>query len=188
MFLSKPKIMVSGNRHGAESCSTTVLKSLTLFQYARSSWFGHVIMWSMLSSRSPQCSLHEWFLPGCLLRASVARCRRRRQDFSSVGSESGVPSERHTVRHVLSSMILHRRCAPVFCDVFQFASQLGLTPFVMRCVKKSVISWMVSSLSRLGSSLGFLASSPTCRRRYAVCCAVRYAVREQAEPCALLRM
>lgn len=119
-----------------------------------------VTMWSMLSSGSPQCSRHAWLLPGCLLRASIARCRRRRQFFSSVGSDRGVPIERQMARHVLSSIICRSRCAPVFFDTFQFLSQLGLTPSVMRLAKNRVISWMVSSLSRLSTSPGFLGSSP----------------------------
>ena len=116
-------------------------------------------MWSMLSSGSPQCSRHAWLLPGCLLRASIARCRRRRQFFSSVGSDSGVPIERQMVRHVLSLIICCSLCAPVLVT-FQFFSQLGRTPSVMRPVKNWVISWMVSSLSLLSLPLGFLGSSP----------------------------
>ena len=148
---SMPKIIVSGNFHGLLSFSTVVRNRSTLFQYSRSSRFGHVTMCSMLSSWHLQCSLYVWLLFGCLLRASVALCSKRLQFFSSVGSDSGVPSDRHTSLHIWSVSGC-ARCA------FQFSSQFGRTPSVMRLVKYCVISCIVSSLSFLSSTPpGFLA-------------------------------
>ena len=56
---------------------------------------------------------------GCLLRALIARCSRRRQCFSSVGSERGVPSDSQILVQVCSEMLM-------FSLLVQLISQFGL--------------------------------------------------------------
>ena len=56
----------------------------------------------------------------CLFLASMARCRSRRQFFSSVGSESSVPSRRQIC--IQLSLSIGR-----YHLLVQFVSQLGLT-------------------------------------------------------------
>ena len=97
---SMPNMIDSGDFHRVLSLRTSLRNLSTRFQYSRSSLLGQVIMCSMLPSWHPQCSLHAWLLSGCLLRASVALCSKRLQFFSSVGSDSGVPSDRRTSRHI----------------------------------------------------------------------------------------